>query len=437
MKYIVDTNVILGSPEILEQYDVIIPSIVLREIENLELKRGNSQLQYELRNAKRILYKIIQSDKNKIFDINEELNKLEGYSGDYADNLIIKLAKDKGYGLITNDVLMILKAKSLDMEIISPMFDKKDTGEYQGISDFYMDEEGVDELLANVEENINGRKNNDSFEKYGFLENQYLIFWERDFGEQRRTSSTSEKSERKAKSQKEVGAFKFDGNSMIRINEKSSRIYSEFNEIRPRNVRQRCAMDMLKDEKTKIKALFGTFGAGKDYLMLGQALAMVNDESCPIDKIVWVRNNIEVKDSNPIGFLPNSLEDKLMPFLMPMVDHLGGEKEILEEMINDGRVEVQHLGFIRGRDIKNAIIYVTEVQSNTLEHIQLLIGRVGEGSQIWLNGDDQQTDSNKFEFNNGVKALKKLSGQRLYGQVTLDKTERSEVARLSALLGEE
>ena len=207
--------------------------------------------------------------------------------------------------------------------------------------------------------------------------------------------------------------------------------------IVPRNVRQRCAIDMLQDEKTKIKALFGTFGAGKDYLMLGQALSMVNDEACPIDKIVWVRNNIEVKDSNPIGFLPNSLEDKLMPFLMPLVDHLGGEKEILETMMAEGKIEVQHLGFIRGRDIKNAIIYVTEVQSNTLEHIQLLIGRVGEGSQIWFNGDDQQTDSNKFEFNNGVRALKKLSGQSLYGQVTLDKTERSEVARLSAILGED
>ena len=104
--------------------------------------------------------------------------------------------------------------------------------------------------------------------------------------------------------------------------------------------------------------------------------------------------------------------------------------------MDEGRVEVQHLGFIRGRDIKNSIIYVTECQSNTREHIQLLLGRVGEGSQIWFNGDDQQMDSDKFKNNNGVNTLKKLSGNKLYGQVTMDKTERSKTARLAGLLDE-
>ena len=434
MKYIVDTNVILGSPEILEHYDVLIPSIVLKEIETLELKRGNTQLQFEVRNAKRILFKTVQSGKSDIFDVTTEMSELSGYASDYADNLIIKMAQDNNYGIITNDVLMILKARSLGVETISPMFDKKDNTGYEGITDFYMNDDGVEELLANVEKSVNGYANKDVFDDYSFEENQYLIFWEREQIVQSRNSTEKKYSD---KFKKEVGVFKFDGEKMVRVNGKNSTIKSSFNEIKPRNVRQRCAIDMLKDDKTKVKAMFGTFGAGKDYLMLGQALSMVNDPSCPIDKIVWVRNNVEVKDSNPIGFLPNNLEDKLMPFLMPLVDHLGGDKAILEDMILDGTVEVQHLGFIRGRDIKNAIIYVTEVQSNTLEHIQLLIGRVGEGSQIWLNGDDQQIDGNKFEFNNGVKALKKLAGQKLYGQVTLDKTERSEVARLSALLSED
>ena len=431
MKYIVDTNVILGNPEILEHYDVDIPQIVLEEIETLELKKSNSQLQFEIRNAKRALYKAVESGKTNIFDLKNERNHIEGYASDYADNIILKIAQDKGYGIITNDLLMILKAKPLGIEIISPMFDKRDNNGYEGLIDLNISENEEDALLlALIEENIGKKLTEDSIEKYNLLENQYLIFWENQYAPSKRGTTSTKVIDRK-----NVGVFKFNGNSIFRVN--GNKIHSDFDVIVPRNVRQRCAIDMLQDEKTKIKALFGTFGAGKDYLMLGQALSMVNDEACPIDKIVWVRNNIEVKDSNPIGFLPNSLEDKLMPFLMPLVDHLGGEKEILEAMMAEGKIEVQHLGFIRGRDIKNAIIYVTEVQSNTLEHIQLLIGRVGEGSQIWFNGDDQQTDSNKFEFNNGVRALKKLSGQSLYGQVTLDKTERSEVARLSAILGED
>lgn len=425
MKYIVDTNVILGSPEILEHYDIEIPTIVLAEIENLELKKSNSQLQFEIRNAKRALYKAVQSGKSNLFDLEEIKDSVDGYASDYADNVILKIAQTKGYGIITNDLLMILKARPMDINIISPMFDKKDSNGYEGVIDLCVKKD--EELLAMIEQS---NVDDETIVKYGIIRNQYLIFWENEYKEVRRGLEPTEIKDRKNK-----GVFKFDGNDFIRIN--GNKIKSNFDEISPRNIRQRCAIDMLKDNTTKVKALFGTFGAGKDYLMLGQALAMVNDESCPIDKIVWVRNNVEVKDSNPIGFLPNSLEEKLMPFMMPLVDHLGGDVEVLREMMEDGKIEVQHLGFIRGRDIKNAIIYVTEVQANTLEHIQLLIGRVGEGSQIWFNGDDQQTDSNKFEFNNGVRALKKLSGQRLYGQVTLDKTERSEVARLSAILDED
>ena len=429
MKYIVDTNVILGSPEILEHFDIEVPTIVLAEIENLELKKSNSQLQFEIRNAKRLLYKAVESGKTNIFDLEESNKALEGYDSDYADNVILEIAKSKGYGIITNDLLMILKARPLGIDIISPMFDKRDSNGYEGVIDLSVKDDEV--LLAMIEESINTDNVNDELVKaYDIIENQYIIFWENEYASVKRGKQPTEIVDRKNK-----GVFKFDGKSFIRIN--GNKIKSDFDEIKPRNVRQRCAIDMLKDEKTKVKSLFGTFGAGKDYLMLGQALAMVNDESCPIDKIVWVRNNVEVKDSNPIGFLPNSLEEKLMPFMMPLVDHLGGDVETLREMMENGKIEVQHLGFIRGRDIKNAIIYVTEVQSNTLEHIQLLIGRVGEGSQIWFNGDDQQTDSNKFEFNNGVRALKKLSGQKLYGQVTLDKTERSEVARLSAIMDED
>lgn len=434
MKYIVDTNVVLNNPEVLELYDVVIPSTVLREIENLELKKNNPQLQYELRNAKRILYKLTEDMNGHIIDIKDDNESLEGYSASYADNVIIAKARKEGLGILTNDILMIMKAKAEDIECISPAFKKRDNTGYEGLSDFYLNDKkdpdnNAEILLSAIEENIGKQgKHSEIFKTdYEFQENQYIIFWDK-------SKPIVHEKTNKFKGWKATNIFKYDGENMIRVN--SNKIKSQLETITPRNVRQRCAIDMLQDDKTKIKALFGTFGAGKDYLMLGQALSMVKDPSCPIDKIVWVRNNVEVKDSNPIGFLPNGVEDKLMPFLMPLVDHLGGDASLLEEMLAEGQVEVQHLGFIRGRDIKNAIIYVTEVQSNTLEHIQLLIGRVGEGSQIWLNGDDKQTDSRKFEFNNGVRALKKLAGEPLYAQVTLDKTERSEVARLSAKLDE-
>lgn len=435
MKYIIDTNAILVNPEIINHHEVVVLDTVLQEIETLELKKSNTSLQFEIRNAKRIIYEAVKENKLEIVEQETAKNKLKNYSDEYADNIILSYAIENGLGIITNDVLMILKARVENIQVISPMFDKKDSSGYQGITDFYInhenDQEAI-ELLGQIEMSLKNSDNQDYFkENFDLKDNQYLIFWDKSQETYKIVNGEEVKT-----GYKELCVFKYRDGKFKRLTSRDYKINSVYEKITARNTRQKCAIDMLKDKDTKVKALFGTFGAGKDYLMLGQALSLVKDPSSHIDKIVWVRNNVEVKNSNPIGFLPNGLEEKLMPFLMPLVDHLGGEREELEEMLESGQIEIQHLGYIRGRDIKNAIIYVTEVQSNTTEHIQLLIGRVGEGSEIWFNGDDQQTDSDKFKYDNGVRALKKLSGHPLYGQVTLDRTERSEVARMSELIDE-
>ena len=59
IKYIIDTNAVLNDPHLLTKYDVVIPSAVLKEIENLELKKDNQTLQYQIRNAKRLLFDCI------------------------------------------------------------------------------------------------------------------------------------------------------------------------------------------------------------------------------------------------------------------------------------------------------------------------------------------------------------------------------------------
>lgn len=123
-----------------------------------------------------------------------------------------------------------------------------------------------------------------------------------------------------------------------------------------------------------------------------------------------------------------------MPFAGPLADHLGGI-EGLNMLITRGQLEIVHLGFLRGRDIKNSIIICSEAENMTKEHIQLLIGRVGEGSVLWINGDFKQCDSAVFERNSGLMtAVHKLQGNPLFGYVRLLKTERSETAALADLL---
>lgn len=432
IKYVIDTNAVIDNPNLLDKYDVVIPSIVLKEIEDLELKKSNQVLQYGIRNVKRILLNYVKENNGDIFDITSVKNTTE-YADSYADNAIISFAKEKGYGIITNDVLMYLKATGLGIPVIIPSLGEKDKTIYEGVRNIFINDEnsGSGELLLDhIETEIYKSTANKDYtvpKDTPFEENEYIVFLDK--------AQETYNSKGEHVGYKDVGVFKYDSkDGFQRIGTPVIKGYQE--NIKPRNVRQRCAVDMLKDPETKVKALFGTFGAGKDYLMLGQALSLVMDDASPIDKLIWVRNNVEVKDSNPIGFLPNSLEEKLKPFLMPMVDHLGGDEAILDELMLQGKIEVQHLGFIRGRDIKNAIIYVTEVQSNTREHVQLLLSRVSDGSQIWFNGDSEQTDSDKFKYNNGVNALRKLAGQELYAQVTLDKTERSAVAQMANLLDE-
>ena len=133
------------------------------------------------------------------------------------------------------------------------------------------------------------------------------------------------------------------------------------------------------------------------------------------------------------AFLREHHLDKLIGFAMPLADALGG-KEGLLYLINSGKVEIVPLAHVRGRDFKNSCIMVSEAENLTKEHIQLLVGRVGEGSTLYLDGDVRQTDKNVFEKNNGIiEAVNRLKGNRLFGYVELQKTERSETAALADL----
>lgn len=270
---------------------------------------------------------------------------------------------------------------------------------------------GFKDIVLTNPNDINALYDPKSNETFGCLENEYLI----------------------ARDEKEevIDLFKCKDGRLAQVPYKA--IESKFaGKIKPRNIQQKLGIDMLYDTDTTIKILTGKFGTGKDLLMSSAAIDLI--EKGYFDKLVYVRNNIEVKNSKPIGHLPGSSNEKLLPFAMCLADHVGGV-DGLSYMIEKGVVEVVHLGFIRGRDIKNSIILCSEAENLTKEHIQLLIGRVGEGSNLWINGDFKQTDLAVFERNNGLMtAIDRLKGHPRFGYVKLLKTERSETAAMADLL---
>lgn len=199
--------------------------------------------------------------------------------------------------------------------------------------------------------------------------------------------------------------------------------------IKPRNPQQTCLFDMLKDKTSKIKLVTGRFGSGKTLAMTTAALELI--ERGKFDKIVWVRNNVSVKDAPEIGFLPGTEIDKLMPYVMPLADHAGGEEGI-KKMLENGTLEVIPLGHLRGRSLRNSIVFCSECENLTRQHLQLLMGRIDEGSQLWLDGDTKQRDRAIFEQSAGLeRMIERLAGEKLFAHVHLEKSERSEVAALA------
>ena len=202
--------------------------------------------------------------------------------------------------------------------------------------------------------------------------------------------------------------------------------------IKPRNPQQACLFDMLKDKTSKIKLVTGRFGSGKTLAMTNAALELI--EKGKFERIVWVRNNVSVKDAPEIGYLPGTEIDKLMPYVMPLADHAGGEEGI-KKMLENGTLEVIPLGHLRGRSLRNCIVFCTECENLTRQHIQLLMGRIDEGSQLWLDGDIKQRDKDIFEKSAGLERMvERLAGNKLFAHIHLEKSERSEVAALADLL---
>lgn len=203
-------------------------------------------------------------------------------------------------------------------------------------------------------------------------------------------------------------------------------------QIKPRNPQQYCAMDLLKNNNIPVKLLTGCFGSGKSMLCIDAALEQIQKGN--FEKIIFIRNNVQVKDTDQLGALPGSEDQKMLPYVMPMCDHCGGIEGV-RTLMEQGKLEVIPLGFLRGRSICNSILYSMESENLTKEHIQLLIGRVDKGTHLWLDGDIKQRDRIAFEISKGLEIMvERLSGNHLFGYINLIKSERSEVAALADLL---
>ena len=401
-----DSNALLNLQEKAFEEEFVISQITLQEIEEIKTSaKKDHEIKYKARKVAHLLDE--NEDRYQVIPyINEVKEAVQKRGLDLTpDNIIVASAS------IISAFPILVVSDDINLKYISKkIFGLKtkstselnlvDDKEYVGYREVTMSDEEMAYFYSHLTENI-----------YDLLVNEYLVVKNTDGDIVDNRCWTGD--EYRALNYKQVA------------NDYMGR-------IKPRNNEQVLAFDMLQNKKTTIKVLTGAMGSGKDYLQIANALRFI--KLGEYDRIVYMRNPIQVKDVKEIGFLPGDMEAKLKPFVMAMADHLGGETGLDMQMMQ-GNIVVEHLGYIRGRTYNNSIVYVSEAENLTKENMQLLISRIGEGSTLWINGDFKQTDSPIFRMNNGLlSAINCLKGCPEFGFVKLKKTERSKTAELAELL---
>jgi PhoH-like ATPase len=208
--------------------------------------------------------------------------------------------------------------------------------------------------------------------------------------------------------------------------------------IDARNKEQAFAIDLLLDPSIKIVSLIGRAGSGKTLLAIAAGLQQtigLRTENNHYSRLIVSRPVQPL--GKDIGFLPGTMEEKMLPWLMPIQDNLKflmGDRTSLEMYMDKGKIEIEALTYIRGRSITNAFIVIDEAQNLTKHEIKTIITRIGEGTKIILTGDIEQIDNVYVnETSNGLAhTIESFKQYPIAGHVTFRKGERSELATLAS-----
>jgi PhoH-like ATPase len=201
--------------------------------------------------------------------------------------------------------------------------------------------------------------------------------------------------------------------------------------LRGRSAEQRIALDLLLDPEVGIISLGGRAGTGKSALALCAGLEAVMERRA--HKKVVVFRPLYAVGGQELGYLPGSENEKMAPWAQAVFDTLGAlvSKDVLDEVLDRGMVEVLPLTHIRGRSLHDSFVIVDEAQSLERNVLLTVLSRIGQGSRVVLTHDVAQRDNLRVGRHDGVAAvIEALRGHPLFAHVTLTRSERSPIAAL-------
>ena len=432
--FILDTSVILHDHQAVnqfEEHDVAIPSSVLEELDSFKI--GNDTINFEARQFIRFVDKLsegnslnqwiqLSPEKPSCFTVvmqesgTEEQNAVKIFGDRKADHLILNAAlyikqeySDRPVILVTKDVNLRLKARSLNLQSEDYETGKIQNleGLYRGIAQLDLEESDMIEKIHQMES-----VHYSDVMKSEPYNNHYFII-------KNHRSST-------------LAYFNPETKNLERVEKRHA--YG----IKPRNAEQTFAMHALFNNNIKLVTIQGVAGTGKTLIALAAALEQRSNF-----RQIYLARPIVPLNNKDIGFLPGDIKAKINPYMEPLWDNLkviqnqysenSKEYQKVKELVDNEKLMVTPLAYIRGRSLANIIFIVDEAQNLTPLEVKTIITRAGEGTKIIFTGDINQIDTPYLDSqSNGLSfMIDRLKGQPLYAHITLEKGERSELANLA------
>ncbi|MBR2005802.1 MAG: PhoH family protein, partial [Thermoguttaceae bacterium] len=165
----------------------------------------------------------------------------------------------------------------------------------------------------------------------------------------------------------------------------------------------------------------GPAGTGKTYLAVARAVEALRLGE--IRKIVLVRPAVEAGEN--LGFLPGDLSEKINPYLRPLFDSLADmtQADMLRQFMEDSKVEVIPLAYMRGRTLNDACIILDEAQNTSVSQMKMFLTRMGWNSRVVVCGDATQSDLGRRVKSGLVDAFERLRNVKEIGWLTLGRAD--------------
>ncbi|MDF1527168.1 MAG: PhoH family protein [bacterium] len=454
--FVIDTNVILYAPNCLETFEennVIIPSIVLEELDNF--KRHYDPRGFAARQFSR-----------QLDDLRVKGDLLKGVETGHGGKLSVRFydediklpremeivgAKTASDNMILNAALSVQKesrqltvvvSKDINVRIKANILGVESDDYYHNMTVSSVDEDSLYVLVPSDYINslyqvkvlpVAGYRSDESELKP--YSNDYLLL--KNEADLNQSALVQYRKDERGK-----GSFHLLG--------KMEDVFG----VRPRNHKQRFLMDAILDTRTDLVFAMGIAGSGKTLVSLACALDMVLEGQ--FKRLIIARPIIPM-GPDP-GALPGTEFEKVRPWLQPIYDNLeflvdnlangghGKGKDLghgagditLNYLFDAKLIEVQPLAYIRGRSVSNGIFMIDEAQNLTPHEVKTIITRAGENTKIILTGDIYQIDSPYMtSTDNGLAVASekfRLSDEDISSSIFLDKGERSRLATLAATI---